>query len=231
MDKKDTVKKWLDSFCTFKATEWALLPDIELYMDQVTGYLRRQLALQEKDEKNPIITSNMINNYAKGGHIERSKEKRYNKEQLASLYMLCSIKQALSINDASLLLSSLKESRSTEELYTEFLALQSEVAKRFENLSLSDSEKDELLKIALSLSLSSVAERLIAERIISLFSPEAPTPEKEDKKAEKEKKAEKKAKEESEKKKAKEEEKKSEKKAEKKSEKDKEKSKKKSEKE
>ena len=233
MDKKDTVKKWLDSFCTFKATEWALLPDIELYMDQVTSYLRRQLALQEKDEKTPIITSNMINNYAKGGHIERSKEKRYNKEQLASLYMICSIKQALSINDSSLLLSSLKETRTTEELYTEFLALQSEVAKRFENLSLSDSEKDELLKIALSLSLSSVAERLIAERIISLFYPEAPTPEKEDKKAEKEKKAEKKAKEESEKKKAKEEEKKSEKKAEKKSEKDKEKdkSKKKSEKE
>jgi hypothetical protein len=239
MDKKDTVKNWLDQFCSFKATEWALLPDIELYMDQVTSYLRRQLALQEKDEKNPIITSNMINNYAKGGHIERSKEKRYNKEQLASLYMLCSMKQALSINDASLLLSSLKEPRTTEELYTEFLAIQGEVTKRFENLSINDAEKDEMLKIALSLSLSSVAERLIAERIISLFYPEEPNTEKEEKKTEKksekekDKKSEKKAKEESEKekKKAKEEEKKSEKKAEKKSEKDKEKSKKKSEKE
>jgi DNA gyrase/topoisomerase IV subunit A len=102
-----------------------------------------------------------------------------------------------------------------------------------------DAEKDEMLKIALSLSLSSVAERLIAEKIISLFYPEEPNTEKEEKKTEKksekekDKKSEKKAKEESEKekKKAKEEEKKSEKKAEKKSEKDKEKSKKKSEKE
>jgi chromatin remodeling complex protein RSC6 len=122
----------------------------------------------------------------------------------------------------------LKESRSTEELYTEFLARQSEVTKRFENLSINDAEKDEMLKIALSLSLSSVAERLIAEKIISLFYPEEPNTEKEEKKTEKksekekDKKSEKKAKEESEKekKKAKEEEKKSEKKAEKKSEKD-----------
>lgn len=208
MDKMTDLKEWLDRFCSFKATDWALLPDIELYMDQVTSYLRRQLALQEKDEQNPIITANMINNYAKGGHIERSNQKRYNKEQLASLYMLCSIKQALSINDASLLLFSLKQASSTEALYTEFTELQKEVASRFKGISVTDTEEKELLKIALSLSLSSVAERLIAERIISVFYPEKAEEEKEDKKAKKtekkeEEKAEKKA--EKEKKKAKEE--------------------------
>ncbi len=216
MDKMNDLKEWLDRFSSFKATDWTLLPDIELYMDQVTSYLRRQLALQEKDEENPIITSNMINNYAKSGHIERSNQKRYNKDQLASLYMLCSIKQALSINDASLLLSSLKDESSTEALYKEFVEIQRDIASRFESISVTDTEKNELLKVALSLSLSSVAERLVAERIISAFYPEEVEIEKEDKKSKKsekkdEEKAEKKA--EKEKKKAKEESEKEKKKA------------------
>lgn len=189
MKNKETLKDWLTEFQSFKATEWGLLPDIDLYMDQVTNYLRRQLALQEKDEENPIITSNMINNYIKGGHIDRATQKKYNKEQLASLYMLCSIKQSLSINDASLLLSSLKEGSSTEALYTEFIQLQKSISTRFADF-MADCEsktKNELLSTALSLALSSVAEQLLAEKILSLFYIEEDEQEKKKKKEKKKK--------------------------------------------
>lgn len=187
MKNKESLKKWLAEFQSFKATEWELLPDIDLYMDQVTNYLRRQLALQEKDEENPIITSNMINNYIKGGHIDRANQKRYNKEQLASLYMLCSIKQSLSISDSSLLLSSLKEDSSTKALYTEFIQLQKSIATRFSDFmeSCESKTKNELLSTALSLALSSVAEQLVAEKILSLFYIEE---DEQEKKKEKEKK-------------------------------------------
>ena len=190
MENKESVKEWLDKFHDFKATEWALLPDIELYMDQVTNYLRRQLSLQEKDSENPVITPNMINNYVKGGHIERTNQKRYNKEQLASLYMLCSIKQSLSINDAALLLSLLKEERSYEQLYTEFIAIQKSIATDISEKVPKDEslQKNELLTLALSLALSSVAEQLVAQKLLSLFYPEEQPEEKKKEKEEKEKK-------------------------------------------
>ena len=190
MDSKESVKEWLDKFHDFKATEWTLLPDIELYMDQVTNYLRRQLSLQEKDEENPIITPNMINNYVKGGHIERTNQKRYNKEQLASLYMLCSIKQSLSINDASLLLSLLREDRSYEQLYTEFIAIQKSIATDISEKVPKDEDlqRNELLTLALSLALRSVAEQLVAQKILSLFYPEKRSEEKKKEKDEKDKK-------------------------------------------
>ena len=190
MESKESVKEWLDKFHDFKATEWTLLPDIELYMDQVTNYLRRQLSLQEKDEENPIITPNMINNYVKGGHIERTNQKRYNKEQLASLYMLCSIKQSLSINDASLLLSLLREDRSYEQLYTEFIAIQKSIATDISEKVPKDEDlqRNELLTLALSLALRSVAEQLVAQKILSLFYPEKRSEEKKKEKDEKDKK-------------------------------------------
>ncbi|MBE6696729.1 MAG: DUF1836 domain-containing protein [Ruminococcaceae bacterium] len=190
MESKESVKEWLEKFHDFKATEWALLPDIELYMDQVTNYLRRQLFLQEKDEANPIITPNMVNNYVKGGHIERTNQKRYNKDQLAALYMLCSMKQSLSISDASLLLSLLKEERSYEQLYTEFIAIQKNIAANISEKVPKDDDlqKNELLTLALSLALSSVAEQLVAQKILSLFYPEQKQEEKKKEKDEKDKK-------------------------------------------
>ena len=59
-----------------RPAEWEQIPDIDLYKDQLTEYLKRQhigfvLGMEEP------LTSAMINNYIKVGVLPRAKGKRY----------------------------------------------------------------------------------------------------------------------------------------------------------
>jgi len=58
-------EQYLDALLAEKPPAWNQLPDIGLYMDQVTGYLERQLGPLFSSEKERGITPSMINNYAK----------------------------------------------------------------------------------------------------------------------------------------------------------------------
>ena len=171
----EKLKQWAKAYREFEATSWDSLPDIELYMDQITGYLNRQLRMQAREdrEQGQILTSSMINNYVKSGLITRPTQKRYYREQIAQLYMLCSMKQILAIPDAAALIRYLtSDEHTTEEVYNSFIRDQHDinegVAAVLEQVSAVNSEYD-LLKVAAGLVLNAAAERLAAERIIALF--------------------------------------------------------------
>ncbi len=195
----EKLKQWAREYRDFKATEWDSLPDIELYMDQITGYLNRQLHAQSRPDKDDgqVLTSSMINNYVKSGLITRPTQKRYYREQLAQLYMLCSMKQILAIPDAAALIRYLTaDGHTTDEVYNAFIRDQHDinegVASVLEQVDAVNSEYD-LLKVAAGLVLNAAAERLAAEKIIALFrTREAPVedevqPEEKEKKKEKKK--------------------------------------------
>ena len=205
------LQQWAKAFREFKANEWDTLPDIDLYMDQVIGYLNRQLKNQCKDgrEEGQILTPSMINNYVKSGLVTHPDRKKYVREHLAQLYMLCSMKQILTIPDASELIRRLSEDgHGIEEVYDAFIsdqhALNEGIALTIEGIDAVSSEYD-LMKVAVGLVLTATAERIAAERIIALLrandeqpaadsAPEAPQEKKkptEKKPAEKKKKAEK----------------------------------------
>ena len=78
---------------------WEEMPDIGLYMDQVLvlmdKYIGRFLSMENKDG---FITPSMINNYVKHGVMPAPKSKKYFKEHLAYLIIICLMKQALSIS-------------------------------------------------------------------------------------------------------------------------------------
>ena len=171
----ERLREWAKAYRAFEASSWESLPDIELYMDQITGYLNRQLRVQAKDdaEDGQILTSSMINNYVKNGLITRPTQKRYDREQLAQLYMLCSMKQILAIPDAAALIRYMTaDGHAISEVYDSFVRDQHDinegVADVLEQVSGVSSEYD-LLKVAAGLVLNAAAERLAAERIISLF--------------------------------------------------------------
>ena len=171
----EQLKRWAQQYRDFKATEWDSLPDIELYMDQITGYLNRQLRTQSRPEKDDgmVLTSSMINNYVKSGLITRPSQKRYDREQLAQLYMLCSMKQILAIPDAAALIRHMtSDGHTVKEVYDAFVRDQREinagVADVLAQIDAVSSEYD-LLKVAAGLVLNAAAERLAAERIIALF--------------------------------------------------------------
>ena len=47
------LQSWAKSFREFRANEWDTLPDIDLYMDQVIGYLNRQLNRNQYQRTRP----------------------------------------------------------------------------------------------------------------------------------------------------------------------------------
>lgn len=81
--------------------QWELLPDIGLYMDQVITLMDRTFSpALPKGE----MTKSMVNNYVKVGMIPRPVGKKYDREHLAMLMMICVFKQALSMESISRLL-------------------------------------------------------------------------------------------------------------------------------
>ena len=93
--------------------EWGSLPSIPLYMDQVVLYLSDQLSLFQRDGAAPLLTSSMVNNYVKTGAVPRPEKKKYDRQHLALLYMLCMLKQVLPLQDCKTLL----DGGVAEELY------------------------------------------------------------------------------------------------------------------
>ncbi len=171
--QKSQLGEWAEEYRDFDLTAWERLPDLELYMDQLINYLGRMLKLQEKGENAPLLTASMVNNYVKAGYVARPQHKKYNKEHIAALYMLCSVKQNLSVPDASLLLTMLEEYCPISEIYTVFGERQRELAEELtapilEGLSDdADHQSKVLLNMALDLTLRATAERLIAERLLA----------------------------------------------------------------
>ena len=171
----ERLREFAREYRDFEATSWDSLPDIELYMEQITGYLNRQLRVQTRQDRedSQVLTSSMINNYVKSGLITRPIQKRYDREQLAQLYMLCSMKQILNIPDAAALIRYLtSKEHPISEVYDAFVSDQHDinegVADVLEQVGGVKSEYD-LLKIAVGLVLNAAAERLTAELFIGRF--------------------------------------------------------------
>lgn len=75
------------------------IPDIELYMDQVTEFIDNKLALQKRERKDKLLTRTMINNYTRAGILMPPRRKRYSRQHIALLLLLYNSKQVLSISD------------------------------------------------------------------------------------------------------------------------------------
>ncbi len=97
---------------------WEALPDFGLYMDQVIVLIERAFdGVLPRGE----ITKSMVNNYVKVRLIPRPAGKKYEREHLAMLLMICILKQALTMEEISEILSMLCEA-GVEAGYTLFLS-------------------------------------------------------------------------------------------------------------
>ena len=82
---------------------WDELPNIALYLDQVVTLINNCLSpiLAQCDTKkdDTVLTKTMINNYVKYNLIEAPEKKKYGKNQLAKLFVICILKQVYSMNE------------------------------------------------------------------------------------------------------------------------------------
>ena len=101
---------------------WNELPDLELYMDQVLSLIARYLGSYPGfDEKG--LTSSMVNNYVKLGVLPPPRHKRYTREHVARLLMLCLLKASLPIATIRALLDDALSAAPLDSFYDGFCTL------------------------------------------------------------------------------------------------------------
>lgn len=83
------------------------IPNIDLYMDQVTTFMDSQLGQLKRTPEEKILTKTMINNYAKNRLLPAPEKKKYTKEHVIMLTFIYYFKNFLSISDIGTLLNSM----------------------------------------------------------------------------------------------------------------------------
>lgn len=75
------------------------IPDIDLYMDQVTSFMEEHLKKLKRNPDDKALTKTMINNYAKNNLIPPPVKKKYSKDHILLLLFIYYYKNMLSFND------------------------------------------------------------------------------------------------------------------------------------
>lgn len=102
------------------------IPNIDLYMDQVTTFMDEHLGSSKRYEADKVLTKTMINNYTKNNLLPPPEKKKYSKEHVLLLTFIYYFKNILSINDIKKLLHPInekyfntEEGLKLEEIYTQ----------------------------------------------------------------------------------------------------------------
>ena len=85
------------------------IPNIDLYMDQVTTFMEEQLKSSKRYPEDKVMTKTMINNYAKNNLLPPPVKKKYSKEHMFVLIFIYYFKNILSIKDIETLLGPITE--------------------------------------------------------------------------------------------------------------------------
>lgn len=109
IDTKDMINSILNSVSRIDYIKPEDLPNIDLYMDQVTTFMENQLASTKRYPDDKILTKTMINNYAKNKLLPPPEKKRYSREHLLMLIFIYYFKNILSISDIQTLLDPITE--------------------------------------------------------------------------------------------------------------------------
>ncbi|MDD2979047.1 MAG: DUF1836 domain-containing protein [Hespellia sp.] len=100
----DMLNSILESLSRIDYIKAGDIPNIDLYMDQVTTFMDAQLSSTKRYDEDKILTKTMINNYAKNNLLPPPEKKKYSKEHVLVLIFIYYFKNILSIRDIETLL-------------------------------------------------------------------------------------------------------------------------------
>lgn len=188
---ENELKKLVEQISSFKQLKLENIPDIDLYMDQVTTFIDEKLSYLKRNEKDSILTKTMINNYTKAGILMPPKKKKYSKQHMILIILTYYLKQVLSISDIEHLFSPVVESinlgkdheNDLQYIYNKFLDIEKNEVKNFNEsfqdmLNIKDKEKiiensdedlNKLIGIVIMLVVKANIQKRMAEKIIDEF--------------------------------------------------------------
>ncbi len=109
IDSQDILNSILASLEKIDYIKSGEIPDIDLYMDQVTTFMEEHLNPSKRYPEDKILTKTMINNYAKNHLLPPPDRKKYSKEHMLLLIYIYYYKNILSIGDIQSLLEPLTD--------------------------------------------------------------------------------------------------------------------------
>lgn len=188
IDKKDLLNSILNSLNRIDYIKPEDIPNIDLYMDQVTTFMDEQLAATKRYADDKILTKTMINNYTKNDLLPPPEKKKYSKEHLLTLIFIYYFKGILSISDIQNLLNPITDKyfsgSSTPDLtaiYEEVFGLEKDeadmlakdITRKFHTSShtfpeapAEDRENLQLFSFLCMLSFDVYVKRMLIEKII-----------------------------------------------------------------
>ena len=110
IDTKNLLNSIMESFDRISYVKSSDIPNIDLYMDQVTTFMDKNFRKTTRypgDDK--VMTKTMINNYAKNDLLPPPVRKKYSREHILVLIIIYYYKGILSISDIQTLLGPITE--------------------------------------------------------------------------------------------------------------------------
>lgn len=108
-DNQEFVNSLLQRLVKLNYIKPGDVPNIDLYMDQVTTFMDEHLSDVKRYEDDKILTKTMINNYTKNDLLPPPVKKKYSKEHIYVLTFIYYLKNILSISDIQKLLNPLTD--------------------------------------------------------------------------------------------------------------------------
>lgn len=106
----DLINSIIDSLDRIENVQLSDIPNMDLYMDQLTTFMDERLHKTTRyPGEDKILTKTMINNYAKNDLLPPPIRKKYSKDHLILLIFIYYFKTVLSISDVQTLLDPLKK--------------------------------------------------------------------------------------------------------------------------
>ena len=130
LETEDLLQSILDSLDRIDYIRPDDIPDIELYMDQVTTFMDSRLKNAARNpEVDKILTKTMINNYTKNHLLPPSNKKKYSRNHMILLIYIYYLKNFLSISDIKNLLDPLNEHFDDQDSKNSFYTIYNEIFK------------------------------------------------------------------------------------------------------
>ena len=204
IDMNDMLNSILNELSHLQYVHPGDIPNIDLYMDQVTTFMDEQLASTKRYKEDKILTKTMINNYTKNNLLPPPVKKKYSREHMLLLIFIYYFKSILSISDIQSILNPITDryfgkgssEMSLEDIYKEVFGLEhqetlnimKDLAKKFntsmktfEGMEGEDAELLRTFSFICMLSYDVYLKKTIIERIVDQMLHEEKDPSKKEK--------------------------------------------------
>ena len=131
--KEEYISSFINNLKNVKYIMPDDIPNIDLYMDQVTTFMDKHLKSSKRYSEDKLLTKTMINNYTKNELLPPPDKKKYTKEHMFLLIFIYYFKNIMSISDIQSIFNPLteryygdKSEIGLEEIYKEIFSIEKE---------------------------------------------------------------------------------------------------------